>query len=85
MSRETGWHPISYIFYSIAFVIYTFVHILIHLWGTSGRNAPHIALPIGRSTGGDAVELDKWYQRVPAAEADAEVVSPQFAIGEHED
>lgn len=84
-SSKPNDHP--FFFSSIAFVIYTLVHVLIHLWGTTGRHAQQIALPNGQGEtrlGGDAIELDKWYQRVPAAEADAEAVS-QFAIGEHED
>ena len=66
-------------------MIYTFVHVLIYLWGTSGRNAQSIVLPGRPAASSDGIELDKWYQRVPAAEADAEIVSPQFAIGEHDD
>ena len=41
------------------------------------------------SEGEEGVELDKWYHRVPntaagLAETDAEEVSPQFVIGEHQ-
>ncbi|EJC98147.1 uncharacterized protein FOMMEDRAFT_130141 [Fomitiporia mediterranea MF3/22] len=73
---------------SLAFTIYTFVLFLIHMWGTTGRHAVSSGTSgqggTASSSDGGEIELDKWYQRVPAAEADAEPISPQFVIGEHE-
>ena len=71
---------------SLAFTIYLFVLVLINMWGTTGRHSS--TAPSSREggivQGDDEVELDKWYRRVPAGEADAEPISPQFVIGEHE-
>ncbi|KAI5122818.1 hypothetical protein M0805_000160 [Coniferiporia weirii] len=70
---------------SLAFVIYTFVLLLINMWGTTGRNAPDATSSNQRGGSEDeGVELDKWYQRVPALEGDAEPLTAQFVIGEHE-
>ncbi|THH10483.1 hypothetical protein EW145_g1299 [Phellinidium pouzarii] len=82
---DNGMDHVTYalIMLSLAFAIYTFVLVLINMWGTIGRNAPHTASMNQRGSQED-IELDKWYQRVPAAEADAEPISPQFVIGEHE-
>jgi len=53
------------IMYSIAFVIYTFILTLIHLYSTTGRNAS----PTPASTTTDNIEMTsggrKWYARVP--------------------
>lgn len=82
---------------SLAFAIYTFVLVLINTWATSGRNALASASLSSRElapsanrrdSDGEEVELSKWYQRVPDAasgEADAEEVSSQFVIGEHDE
>ncbi|KAH8114554.1 hypothetical protein DFH11DRAFT_228665 [Phellopilus nigrolimitatus] len=69
---------------SLASVIYAFVLFLINVWGTTGRNAPGGASSSQIGLQDESLELDKWYQSVPAAEADAHPISPQFVIGEHE-
>ena len=68
---------------SLAFLIYTFVVVLINLWATSGRNAsstPGSSSETDRTSG--EVEEAKWYQRVPEGEQDAEVLNSPFVIGE---
>ncbi|KAL5482750.1 hypothetical protein ACEPAI_9344 [Sanghuangporus weigelae] len=82
---DNGMDHVTYvlIMLSLAFTIYTFVLVLINMWGTTGRHSPSASSVQGLAQG-DEIELDKWYQRVPAGEADAEPISPQFVIGEHE-
>ncbi|KAJ7102977.1 hypothetical protein C8R43DRAFT_1081276 [Mycena crocata] len=64
------------IMFSIAFALYTLAVLLIHLYATTGRNAPakedgnNIAMTVPRS---------KWYSRVPNAER------PLHVIGEDEE
>ncbi|KAL5501472.1 hypothetical protein ACEPAH_8732 [Sanghuangporus vaninii] len=82
---DNGMDHVTYvlIMLSLAFTIYTFVLVLINMWGTTGRHSPSASSAQGVAPG-DEIELDKWYQRVPAGESDAEPISPQFVIGEHE-
>ena len=54
------------------------------MWGSTGRNSPTSSNVRPQDSQEDGLELDKWYQRVPAAEADADELSPQFVIGEHD-
>ena len=65
---------------SIAFVLYTLIVSLIHLYTTSGRNA-------ASATSGDgAIELtqsNKWYAPVPAGDRDLEPAN--HVIGDDED
>lgn len=68
---------------SIAFALYAFILVLINMWGTTGRNSPS-ASSGPHAPDNEGVELDKWYQRVPPAETDAEPLSPQFVIGDHD-
>ncbi|PAV16923.1 integral membrane [Pyrrhoderma noxium] len=78
---------------SLAFVLYTFVLVLINTWGTSGRHASSSSSAQNSpdSRGEGDIELNKWYQRVPAGvvdgegEEDARLVSPQFVIGEEQE
>ena len=54
------------------------------MWGLTGRNSPTSSNVRPQDSQEDGLELDKWYQRVPAAEADADEFSSQFVIGEHD-
>lgn len=53
---------------SIAFLLYTLIVTLIHLYGTSGRNA--VATP--RDGAIELTPSNKWYTPVPAGERDLE-------------
>lgn len=69
---------------SLAFTIYVFVLLLINMWGTTGRNSISATVAHPQGSQEDGLELDKWYQRVPVGETDADPLSPQFVIGEHD-
>lgn len=69
---------------SLAFTIYVFVLLLINIWGTTGRNSISATVAHPQGSQEDGLELDKWYQRVPVGETDADPLSPQFVIGEHD-
>ncbi|TDL22247.1 hypothetical protein BD410DRAFT_788981 [Rickenella mellea] len=61
---------------SLAFIIYSFVLTLLHLYSTTGRNATKASSDTANAGEDEA----KWYQRVP--HVDAEPSSPQFVIGD---
>ncbi|KAG6818816.1 hypothetical protein H0H93_001377 [Arthromyces matolae] len=73
------------IMFSIAFFMYTFIVFLLHLYSTTGRNAPEKKPVEG------AIELSssniraKWYARVPNTGRDAETSQPLHVIGEDDD
>ncbi|RDB18570.1 Protein YTP1 [Hypsizygus marmoreus] len=77
------------IMFSTAFLIYTFMLVLIHLYSTTGRNAPDNATAGGDMGGG--IELtsagltSKWYARVPPGESEGSGRGTHHVIGEDED
>jgi len=78
--HDSGMDHVTYllIMFSIAFIIYTFVLVLINLYSSSGRNA------IASNTPDSSIEMNprgissKWYARVP--------IEPQsHVVGEDDD
>ncbi|THH22127.1 hypothetical protein EUX98_g8244 [Antrodiella citrinella] len=78
--HDEGMDHVTYllIMYSLAFVIYTLIVSLIHLYTVTGRNASSAAA-------NGSIELttptSKWYARVPSGDVDAE----NHVIGEDDD
>ncbi|KAG6812346.1 hypothetical protein H0H92_003336 [Tricholoma furcatifolium] len=74
------------IMFSIAFLLYTFVVFLLHLYSTTGRNAASNA-----ASSDGAIELTssnihaKWYARVPNPDREAEASQRLHVIGDEED
>ncbi|KAI0730834.1 hypothetical protein C8Q76DRAFT_716360 [Earliella scabrosa] len=68
--HDQGMDHVTYvlIMFSIAFLLYTLIVTLIHLYGTSGRNA--VAAP--RDGAIELTPSNKWYTPVPAGERDLE-------------
>ncbi|EPT01106.1 hypothetical protein FOMPIDRAFT_1121044 [Fomitopsis schrenkii] len=81
--HDEGMDHVTYvlIMFSLAFLIYTIVVVLINLYSTSGRNAASAAKE-------NAIELttptSKWYARVPEAADEAEA-GPVHVIGDEDD
>lgn len=68
----------SHSFISIAFLTYTLIVSLIHLYTISGRNAPSARAHRSESEAEEA----KWYQPVPAADAEPIELTEHFVIGD---
>lgn len=64
---------------SMAFLIYTFIVYLIHLYTASGRNAA--------KKNSESIELSnaKWYSRVPNNEVGTPTTLPHHVIGEDDE
>jgi len=96
--HDNGMDHVTYvlIMYSISFMLYFFINFLIHLYQTSGRNAPsHSQSSLAPDEAG-AIELrtpltagESWYARVPTASAPHENsipdTVPRHVIGDDED
>jgi len=88
--------PLPTKIFSISFMLYFFINFLIHLYQTSGRNAPsHSQSSLAPDEAG-GIELrtpltagESWYSRVPTASAPAENIitdtAPRHVIGDDED
>ncbi|KAF5379503.1 hypothetical protein D9615_006482 [Tricholomella constricta] len=76
------------IMFSIAFFMYSFIVFLIHLYSTTGRNAPSNLEVAANDTN---IEMSsqgiraKWYARVPNPEREAEATRGLHVIGEDDE
>lgn len=87
--HEAGMDHVTYILsmYSIAFLLYLLTVFLLHLYSTSGRNAPSMQQPnVVFSADGielsDPADASKWYAPVPREEGRSAAV---HVLGEDED
>ncbi|OAX33224.1 hypothetical protein K503DRAFT_749005 [Rhizopogon vinicolor AM-OR11-026] len=87
--HQTGMDHVTYVLsmYSIAFLLYLLTVFLLHLYSTSGRNAPVAQLP-GVVFSADNIELSsptnasKWYAPVPREEGRSAIT---HVLGDDED
>ncbi|KXN84261.1 Protein YTP1 [Leucoagaricus sp. SymC.cos] len=79
--HDNGMDHVTYILimFSMAFLIYTFIIFLIHLYSNSGRNAVKSKV--------ENIEMSRtaWYARVPNAEVETPTASSLHVIGEEEE
>ncbi|KAJ3565117.1 hypothetical protein NP233_g7845 [Leucocoprinus birnbaumii] len=80
--HDNGMDHVTYILimFSMAFLIYTFIIYLLHLYTTSGRNATD------KKTENIEMSRTTWYSRVPNVEAETPTSSmPLHVIGDDDD